>query len=80
MESPVDKVYKIIYILKDEIHLYVCLSIVLTEEARTKKQLKRSKSKKVKKANVRYAMLDSLAACFFMTLKMKKISTGLNEG
>ena len=69
MKSPVDKVHKISYVLNGEIHLYVCLSAILIEEARTllsffkyvlektkatKKQLKRSKSKKVKEANLLY--------------------------
>ena len=35
MELQVDKVYKISYILKGEIHLYVCLISMLIEETRT---------------------------------------------
>ena len=43
----------------------------------TKKQLKRRKSKNSKER--KFFMLDSLVACFFMSLNVKKISTDLNE-
>ena len=43
----------------------------------TKKQLKISKSKKSKGSKL--AMLDSSAAFFFVSLNVKKITTGLNK-
>ena len=62
MKSPVDKVYKINYILKGKIHLYVSLSSIVNEETgtfffncvleKTRATKKKYKQKKVKKANL----------------------------
>ena len=68
------------------------MSSIITEEARTlfsflkcvlektkaaEKELKRNKSKESKRSKL--SMLDSSAACFFMSLNVKEISTGLNK-
>ena len=53
------------------------LKCTLKKTKATKKQLKRSKKQKSKES--KFVMLDSLAACFFMSLNVKKINTGLNK-
>ena len=55
-------------------HFFKC---VLKKTKGAKKELKRSKSKESK--GTKLDMLDSSEACFFMSLNVKKISTGLNK-
>ena len=50
---------------------------VLEKTKGAKKELKRSKSKESKGSKL--VMLDSSAACFFISLNVEKISTGLNK-
>ena len=50
---------------------------ILKKTKATEKQLKRTKSKKGKQSKL--VMLNSFAYCFFMSLNVKKISTGLNK-
>ena len=50
---------------------------ILKKTKATKKHLKRSKSKKNKES--KFVMLDSFCSLLFMSLSVKKVSTGLNE-
>ena len=78
--------------LKQNYDLFNKCSSIVIEEARTifsffkcilektkgaKKELKRSKIKEGKGSKL--VMLDISAACFFMSLNVEKISTGLNK-
>ena len=53
------------------------LKCILKKIKATKKQLKRSKSKKSKESE--FDMLDSPCRLLFYVFKCRKISTGLNE-
>ena len=83
--------HKIIKLTQDY-DLFNKVSSIVIEEARTlfpffkcmlektkgaKKELKRGKSKESKGSKL--LILDSSAACFFISLNVKKISTGLNK-
>ena len=54
--------------------LFMC---ILKKAKATKKQPKKSKSQESKES--KFVVLDISTACFFTSLNVEKISTGLNE-
>ena len=64
-------------IILEEVRTRSFLKCILNKTKAIEKQLKRSRSKESKES--KFVMLGTSASCFFLSLNVKKFSTGLNK-